>query len=276
MPFAPTPASGYLSGQPSALQVFGVQTFGAPTVVGRMRVTLQSPSSAAATIISLLKNGSAVASATLPIGGQDSGNVDFGGISFAATDVLSFQATSFSLTDTPSGITALAYWSYVIVSGIGLFYSDPIDEIKSHLRMIGIGAGDTDSLSPDDILKRQARCDRWIDGRLRSVYLCPLVVVTRGSDQRYPDPIPEIARRWIAGTIVMDCFTDVQPNQQESAKAYIAQAEAELAQCLLPLYRLEGQRLKSRNPGSDPQSEPLHPAGAADAATPSSPMIAGS
>ena len=137
-------------------------------------------------------------------------------------------------------------------------YSDPQNLVLLHVRQIGVGSDRSSTVTPATVSYYQQFADSFINGRLSSIYVMPLLQLNRPSlsGLSYPDPIPEIARRLTASYLVLDVFTEIEPNVTSNAQAQMAIAENELQKISNPDYFLEGQIRKPRNPGSNPFTEP--------------------
>ncbi len=144
------------------------------------------------------------------------------------------------------------------------YYSGTQNEIETVLRTLGIGAGTLDDLAPDDVARSQGDIDQRINSALSMLYYTPLKLITRNGTQKYPDPIPELARRMVAADLIINTLTDVASNIIATAEAMSKESKRDLfnlANGITGANWLDGQIKKTRNhfmpPNIAPASEPI-------------------
>jgi len=143
------------------------------------------------------------------------------------------------------------------------YYSGTIDDLKRILKTLNIGSGTLDDLQTTNVEASQADIDQKIDSFLSNIYYTPLKQIVRSGVTKYPDPIPEIARRMVCADLILNTLVDIDTSVVGTAQGVIADARRELFELgskLVGSTRLEGQREKTRNhfvpPGIAPASDP--------------------
>lgn len=222
-----------------------------------VRLTARTAPSDGSLTVDIQKNGTAVTTMTLTDGSVDSGATTVS-LSFTAGDVLRLYITAVGPTDPGSSLTATLDGE-ITSSSAGPYYSEPDSAIILFLRQIGIGSAKTDVLTTDQLTTYKYQANQAVDNHLGAVYRVPLRQITRGTTTGYPPPIPFVAQRIVAWLIVNDIFSESEPNASSNAERNYKAAMDELNQIADRAVLLDGQRLRSRNFGSNPHTEPLAP-----------------
>jgi len=144
------------------------------------------------------------------------------------------------------------------------YYSGSLSEIQNVLKALGIGSGTIDDISPETVYASQADIDQRINGALSNMYDTPLVQITRDSVTKYPDPIPELARRLVASDLIINTLTDVDANVMATATVIASESKRDLFNLVTGLTganQLAGQHRRVRNhfmpPGIAPAAESM-------------------
>lgn len=257
MALTPTPFIVQIEGLAFAPMTFFTYHFSTSAVVNKMAVTARGVSDAA-TVFDVFKNGVATGvNFTLQANVLEAPPQTFSDINFATSDVLSLQIVAASGNTLADGVTVVLYWNYVTDQAIlGDFYSDPYEDLLIHVKAFKVGDARLATLSSDQFKKYQRWADEFINSRLNSLYFVPFTTIVRNLVAKYPDPIPEIARKLVVGYAALDIYSEVEPNKLTAAQDLIAIATKELDRVANQEFYLTGQRRKSRNPGSNPYTEP--------------------
>lgn len=150
------------------------------------------------------------------------------------------------------------------------YYADPDSDIILMARQIGIGGGKADALRIGDLAKYKRDADNIINSHMRSLYRVPATKVRRaGATNPWPHPLQWCAQRLVLRNLVGDVFSEVEPNASANASRNGDLAMNELGALMRREFILEGQKMRPRNSGSNPYTEPMAPfGGEAPAATP--------
>lgn len=138
------------------------------------------------------------------------------------------------------------------------YYSDPQQDIVMLCRQVGFGNAKADSVKFENLLKYQQDIDNFLNGRLRALYRTPVAKVSGGTNP-WPGALQTIAQRLVMQRLLTDIYSEVEPNVSQNVEKQAALAKEDLDMLLNHETILEGQRLRPRNGGSNPYTEPLTP-----------------
>jgi len=170
-------------------------------------------------------------------------------------------------TNSPSVVTGLSgYLDYFLdISesfSASQYYSDPDDELILLARQVGIGGKAADALTRSNLEKYKRDVDNIINARLRPLYRVPLQKVARGNNP-WPGAIQHIAQRLVLRNLLHDIYTEIEPNKSVAVESNAEIAQIDLDGLVKRETDLPGQRLRQRNFGSNPYTQPYaDPAGA--------------
>lgn len=222
--------------------------------------------------VAVSKNGSMISSMIIPAGGTQS-TVSTLAISYVSGDELGLAI--ITPDQYAAGLTITLDYTITVTSAgtdfaAFVYYSDPNDDLVLLARQVGIGGAKADILNFQQLDKWKRDANNIIDNRLRSLYRVPLVKVAQaGTNNPWPNPIQHIAQRLVLRNMLSDVFGAAEPNNSDNAERNGILALEDLNALLRKEMILEGQRLRSRNFGSNPYTEPMAPlGGAAPAALP--------
>lgn len=140
-------------------------------------------------------------------------------------------------------------------------YAGTADAVARVARNIVIGGGGrAENITGGNANDFIHDVDEEINAILSSVYMTPLVEITRDGDTFFPQPIPNIARRLAAAYMVQTVYSEIDQNVTAYAEKFGQQALQELNSLSAGVLRgdqnLEGQRKKARNSFANPNVVP--------------------
>ncbi len=142
------------------------------------------------------------------------------------------------------------------------YYAGTYQEVVRFIgQMISIGTGMADILKPADIEKFMSDTDEEINSILNEVYYTPLKKLP---NNKYPDPIPFIAKVLTAAQIIQVYYKEISPNESAAVKKMQEESYFRLNRIVNGTIsygssRLEGQRIKARNKFVSPTIGPSQP-----------------
>jgi len=131
------------------------------------------------------------------------------------------------------------------------YYSGTAEEVMALVSdALRLGEGSAD-LKKEDVQPFMQDADDIINGVLSTTYLVPLRRCKWNGVLVYPPPIPNIARRIAAGTLMEKKYSETQPNASILGKKLREEAIVELAALAVGIgegkKHLRGQVLLSKN-----------------------------
>jgi hypothetical protein len=206
-------------------------------------------------VVSILQNGNSLTSLVITAGNTQTTPSPLN-LNFSEGDTIQLVVTQ-PTSNSEGLICTLDY--FINVSGSYdsfVYYSDPQSDIIVLCRQLGIGPKLTDAVSFKNLLLYQQQVDSILNGRLRSLYRVPLMKLPYGNSP-FPNAISYIAQRFVLRLLLNDVYSEVEPNTSQNILSNAQLAENELNLLLMRANILTGQRLRSYNYGSNPNSAPL-------------------
>lgn len=141
--------------------------------------------------------------------------------------------------------------------------SDAIAGIKILVQQIGIGDTKLDTITVAQVEYLQREVDAKINSILDATYEVPLVkVVSTGGSSDFPEEIKYVARRLVASELVLQTYTEIEPNVSKAAVNTRERAMEDLFSLVRGVaggQRIQGQRIRARNRFIRPPVYPLDP-----------------
>ena len=149
--------------------------------------------------------------------------------------------------------------TFIDTSNAGItYYSDPDVDLVIKARQLTIGSSAKASISFEKLEQYKRDIDHLLNSRLSPLYRTPLLRTKKGRSV-WPAPIQHIAQRLVLQHLLGDQYSQVEPNQAVNVQNLAQLAYVDLDAILEKRTILEGQRMRSRNYGSNPYTEPLNP-----------------
>jgi len=209
-------------------------------------------------VIGLYKNGSLVQTATIAANENHSpvSSTSVFSLSVLAGDLLSLQFVSG--TQAAGVVVTLDYYLTPAEQTQNfVYYSDPDSDIILLARQLGIGGKQADALNLEKLQKYKQDVDNILNSRMSALYRTPFVKTFAAGVSPWPNPIQFIAQRLVLRYLLADVYSEVEPNASSNIATQATIAEEHLKRILSREFLLLGQKLRSRNYGSNPYTEPL-------------------